>query len=289
MPAGFRRRPDLRGAIDLHVHSGPDVRARAHDDVQLAAQAAELGAGAVVIKSHVVPTMDRACLAGLQVPGVRLFGSITLNPPVGGLNPHAVETALRLGASTVWLPTVYSAAHLRLEGKSGGVEVTAGGRIVPPLRDVLKLVAERDAILGTGHLSPEDIFAVVDAARSLGVNKIVVTHPESYAVGMSLADQRKIAESYGVLFERVCAQPDRRGGYVSNLGVNLRAIRELGCESTVLATDGGQPELPSWTEMMTETARYMAEHGLTQEEINGMMKRTPARLLGLPADASEET
>lgn len=272
---------DLLGIIDLHVHSAPDVKPRSHDDFQLAEQAVRLGARAIVIKSHLVPTMDRAKLVGQKHPEVRLFGSVTLNPSVGGINPHAVEAALQLGAKTVWLPTIYSTRHRQLEGKSGGVEAVENGRPVPLLKDVLKLVAEHNAILGTGHISPEDIVVVVDEARKQGVRKIVVTHPESYSVGMTLEQQHSLLEQYGVLFERVYAQPAGKGTFKKNLAVNLHAIRELGHESTIMATDGGQPELPSWSEMLAEYVQYLYDHGIRSEAIDWMSKTSPARLLDL--------
>jgi len=276
------RKVDLNGIIDMHVHSAPDVRPRSHDDFQLAEQAVKLGARALVIKSHLVPTMDRVKLVNQKHPELRLFGSVTLNPQVGGINPHAVEAALQLGAKTVWLPTVYSTRHRQLEGKSGGVDTVVNGRVVPPLKDVLKLIAEHNAILGTGHLSPEDIFVVVEEARKLGVGKIVITHPESYAVGMNLNDQRYVLEQYGVYFERVYAQPAGKGKHQTNLAVNLQAIRELGHESTIVATDGGQIELPPWSAMITEYIQYLADHGIAEEAIELMTKRTPAKLLDLP-------
>jgi hypothetical protein len=43
----------------------------------------------------VVITADRAEIAGEQA-GFPVFGGIALNLPVGGLNPEAVEVALRI-------------------------------------------------------------------------------------------------------------------------------------------------------------------------------------------------
>ena len=40
-----------------------------------------------------------------------MFGSITMNRQVGGINPVAVEVALKLGAKVVWLPTQWAGNH----------------------------------------------------------------------------------------------------------------------------------------------------------------------------------
>ena len=56
------------------------------------------------------------------------------------------------------------------------VEVVRDGKVVPEMNDVFQLVKDYDAVLGTAHVSPEECFVVVEAARKAGVKKIVVTH-----------------------------------------------------------------------------------------------------------------
>ena len=121
-----------------------------------------------------------------------MFGSITLNHPVGGLNPAALEVALKLGAKVVWLPTQHAQNHLAKFGKNpdDGVKVTENGKIVPEMKDIFQLVKDYDAVLGTAHISPEESFIVCDAARAAGVKKLVVTHPEWWVVDMSIEGLR---------------------------------------------------------------------------------------------------
>src|SRR6186997_2600982 len=91
--------PDyLEGAVDVHVHSSPDVDPRRYDDLDLAREAARAGFGAILIKSHQNSTVERAYLVAKVVPGIRVFGGLVLNETVGGLNPAAVRLALALGA-----------------------------------------------------------------------------------------------------------------------------------------------------------------------------------------------
>src|SRR3990172_7366447 len=98
----------LRGAIDLHAHSWPEfslkVRGRV-DDLEWAHLAQAAGMRAFVMKSHVFPTVAQAYLISQTVPGIKVFGSITLNVNVGGLSPFAVEVAGEMGAKIVWMPT----------------------------------------------------------------------------------------------------------------------------------------------------------------------------------------
>lgn len=52
----------IKGLIDLHIHSAPDIRERKMNDLELMEAAVRLEARAIVIKSHFVSTQDRACL-----------------------------------------------------------------------------------------------------------------------------------------------------------------------------------------------------------------------------------
>src|SRR5689334_1405198 len=101
-----RARDLVTGAYDTHVHVAPDVMERRIDDVTLARRFAAVGLAGFVLKSHYVPTAERAEVVRGVVPGVEALGALTLNGSVGGLNPVAVEIAGRQGARVVWLPTV---------------------------------------------------------------------------------------------------------------------------------------------------------------------------------------
>lgn len=270
----------LTGIVDLHVHTSPDVRERRLNDIELAKAAKRAGARAVVLKSHVVPTMDRAAIAAHVVPGIRVYGGITLNPQVGGLNAAAVETALAMGAKVVWLPTAYAVNERRRQGKSDGVPVVDDGRAVPELTAILALVARYEVILGTGHLSPAETRVVVEKAKEMGVKKIVITHPEWLTVDMPLEEQ-KVLSSYGVYFERCYARNAGNDSFEVNFLRNLRAIEAVGYESTVLSSDVGRVENPVWHQAWGEHLRFLSRNGVSREAIDVMTKKNPAALLGL--------
>src|SRR5271168_3032373 len=145
----------LERAVDLHCHFGPDfLHAGTHPDhavtaLQAATEAAEAGMAAIVLKAHDFPTPALAYTVNQIVPGVCTCGGITLDHQVGGLNPWAVEHALRLGAKIVWLPTVASHQdYLNGIGPALGYEGTGistlddNGELTPAVREILDLVAE---------------------------------------------------------------------------------------------------------------------------------------------------
>lgn len=282
----------LKGVIDMHVHTNPDLRKRAYDDFELTDAAIRVGARAIVIKTHQGVTMDRAYLCNAYNERVyhgsndfTMFGSITLNKVVGGINPVAVETALKLGAKVVWLPTASARNHLeKLNGNlANAVDVLSDGKVVPELIDVFHLVRDYGAVLGTAHVSPEECFKVVEAARNEGVRNLVVTHPEWWLVGMSMEDQIRLVKDYDVILERCYAQNLGGGKYKSNLPDNLELIREVGYEHVMVDTDGGQVENPHWELALEEYMQYLADHQIPMDQIYHMTHTIAARLLGLEA------
>lgn len=102
----------LHGVCDMHVHTNPDLRLRAYNDFELADAAVRVGAKAIVIKSHLGFTVNRAYLTNQYVKrvygentGFTMYGGVVMNKVVGGINPEAVEKGLKLGAKEIWLPT----------------------------------------------------------------------------------------------------------------------------------------------------------------------------------------
>ena len=158
---------DLEGIIDLHVHAGPDVRVRKMSLVDLAQAADDAGMRSLLVKNHHTSTVLAASAVMEQGPGIRVFGGLALNEWVGGLNPGAVDAALKMGARAIWMPTL-SAENERIHLGKPGTGITVldpGGGLKEEVQEILRLIAESDVILATGHLSPAEIVAVVKAAR----------------------------------------------------------------------------------------------------------------------------
>lgn len=282
------KRVSLKGVIDMHVHTAPDTRQRAYTDFEMMEAGIKVGARAMVIKSHNGTTMNRAFLVNEHNKIVHqldndftMFGSVTLNYAIGGLNPIAVKTGLKMGAKVIWLPTIHAANQLKKDGKTGGIQCLDNGKIVEPLKEIFNMIKEYDAVLGTGHLAPDEIFHVVDQARNMGLNKIVITHPEFWVVGMSHEDQMRIIRDYGVYLERCYRQPMGGGIWKSNLEDNLSIINEVGYKNVMVDTDGGQAENPHWELAIEEYMQYLLDRGITEEQIDFMTKKIPSMLLGL--------
>ncbi len=279
----------LNGVIDMHVHTNPDLRIRAYDDFELCDAAVRVGARAIVIKTHLGNTTARAIMTNRYNQLVHgendftMYGGVVMNRCVGGINPAAVENALKLGAKVVWLPTQSARRHLEKMGKDtkDAIDVVRDRKIVPELKDIFQLVKDYDAVLGTAHVSPEDAFIVTEAARDAGVKKLVITHPEWWVVDMSIEDQIRIVKDYDVVLECCFAQNMGGGKYKSNLPENVEVIREVGYKNVLISTDGGQTENPNWEIAMEMYLSYLLDHGVPEEEIRYMSHSLPAKLLGI--------
>ena len=290
----------VRGAYDVHVHVAPDVMRRRIDDLTLAERFAAVGMAGFVLKSHYTPTAERAEVVRRARPGVDALGAITLNASVGGLNPVAVEIAARGGARFVWLPTVDSAnerscqaeepegatppmwaqlqADLAVAGMAADpVEVLdRDGTVLERTRQVLRLVAEHDMTLATGHLHADESAAVVDAAIAEGVRRIVVTHPEFTSQRIGVQRQRALAEK-GAVLERCYTTPYT--GKVS-WDVWLGNIRDVGPRHSVISSDLGQPFNPPVEDGLALAADRLLDAGFTAEEVRLMTVHNSRWLVG---------
>ena len=274
------RLPDyLEGAVDLHVHSAPDVDRRRFDDLELARAAKEAGVGAVLIKSHQNSTVERAWLVSQCVPGIRVYGGLVLNETVGGLNPAAVRLALELGARQIWMPTRSARNHRLYHGQPGGITILDDeGKLLPAVQEILQAMAQSECILGTGHLSPQETAVLIAAASNLGVKKILVTHPEWGPTYHSYDAQKELAQRGDVFFERCFVSTTHLCGSVPFETIE-RAIIETGVERTILSTDLGQPETPPPAEGLRLYAERLRSTGFSVDQIRTMMQANPERLL----------
>src|SRR5687768_7459036 len=275
---------DLTGVVDLHLHTAPDVRQRSLDDLEAARAAVTRRLGGVLLKNHHTPTAARAAVARLVVPCAPVYGGVVLNEFVGGLNPAAVEAGVQLGARAVWLPTFSAQNHRRVErlGEDGIALRDSAGQTLPALVRVLELAAEHDLLLSTGHVSADEVLAVVPLAREVGVKKILVQHAEHSVVALTHHQQRALADQ-GAFVERCYGtpRPAPATGHEPMLERNVAAIRAVGAASTVLSSDLGQPENPSWPDGYLGYLQELEAAGLTAAEMDQMCRRNPARLLNL--------
>ncbi|MEM1545320.1 MAG: DUF6282 family protein [Candidatus Methanomethylicia archaeon] len=270
----------LRDSIDMHIHSAPDIFNRKIDAFELAIRAKKAGMKAIVLKSHHTPTTMLSWALSRMINGIGIYGSVTLNTPsTGGINPEAVNVALKLGARVVWMPTISASNHLAHEGKKGGIKILRNGEVIEEVKEILNIVAEENRVIATGHLSVEETVALVDTAKSIGVKKLVVTHPELHIINMPLEIQKELAGK-GAYIEYCCYLTTRLGGLVEAKLI-VERIKSIGAEHCILSSDLGQPENPYPDEGFEQFLKKLREESISMEELRVMTVTNPTRLLEL--------
>lgn len=291
----------LRGVIDMHLHAGPCLIDRPFDEIEIATQARDAGYRGLVLKSIFVPNADRVQLVRKVVPGIELFGSIVLNRTVGGLNPSAMRSAIGFGAKVAWLPTVHAARHVKFFGmptypwivernpKNSNLLreeiepislIDGSGRLVPEMTEILELAAQADMVVGTGHVSAEEIFPTLERAREIGFRKIVCTHVGWHATAWSRDDMLRMADMGATLeFTVNPTMPARQRANPKDFAADILAV---GPERCIVATDLGQRDNAHPIEGFRMFLRMLGNFGLSDEALDLVSRRNPARLLGLP-------
>ncbi len=270
----------LEGAIDMHAHAAPDGTPRKIDVLDLARVAKAAGMRAIVIKNHYEPTASLAYVVRKAVPGIEVFGGISLDLTVGGVNPAAVEWMTKVEGhygKVVWLPTFDSESQVKLTGdKRPFAAVTRDGKILPEVLAVIALVAKHDLVLETGHSAPQESLLIIAEAKRQGVKHMLVTHALASPGGSMTLDQMREAAKQGALLELVYAPLTDE-----QLRKEADAIRTIGAASFVLSSDLGQPPNPLHTEGLLALYHALMAQGIAAADIDVMSRKNPAQLLGL--------
>jgi hypothetical protein len=276
---------DISGAIDLHCHFGPDAhRERSVTALEAAEQARDAGHAGVLLKSHTEPTAQLARIVAEAVHGIDVFGGVCCDHEIGGLNPAAIETALRLNGRVVWMPTLSSrqdvengvAAQLGIPGPGLAV-IDDDGELLPVVHEIAALCREHDAVLATGHVSATEHVAL---ARAFGARqRVLVTHAMEDLVGPKLSvDELVELAELGAWIE-LCALTCV-GALASRPVADLAGAAErVGPARCTLASDYGQALNVAPVEGLQQFADQLAAEGLTPDAIRTMVVQNPATLV----------
>ena len=281
----------MNGAIDMHIHIGPESRLkRRQDGLHLAYTARDMGMRAIVLKNREYGTVPVAQQVQELVPEVQTFGSITLDNEAGGLNPGAVLAWVKMGAKVVWMPTATAANSKGKVLRSRGLDLPgeaqtvlkADGTLLPEVKEIIQIVKEYDVVLGSGHLAPNEVFTLVEECMAAGLKKVVITHVlQDQLMDMILTNDEIVRLArMGAIIEYSYWTCHNN---ISNVDPALivESIKLAGAENSILTTDFGQIENPPAPEGLRAFIGVLLEGGIDEKEIETMVKTNPARLLNL--------
>ena len=294
----------LDGAIDMHAHGYPQFTLNMpgrQNNYEWAKAAANAGMAGIVMKSHIWPTVGEAHILGEMQLGVNVYGSITLNYPVGGLDPLAVQIAAESGAKVVFMPTwcskndISKGAHyvdrMRpyltvvdevMKDKPGLTVLCEDGELNAETQAIIKLCKEYDLVLASGHLSIEESLKLCSAAASDGV-KFVLTHPLNSPLIAASLDQMKQVADMGGFIENVFigCMPMHEGIKPKRI---VEVIEHVGAEHCTMASDAIEAWNPPPPEVLRMFIASMLALGVPENDVYMMTHTNPEYLLGCAPD-----
>jgi predicted TIM-barrel fold metal-dependent hydrolase len=225
-----------------------------------------------------------------EIGGIQVFGGITLNLSVGGLNAEAVRKMIQFDGrrgKIVWLPTFDAEAQVRASGENRPfVAVVKDGRPVPQLAEIFSLISEHNLVFETGHSSAAESLVLIDAAKKAGITRIVVTHAMSVAGGATDPQLQQMAQM-GAIIEMTWlgqmsgAQTQPSTQPKITVAEYARVIKLIGADHVLISSDMGQMQNPPHPQAMRSFITELKKQGITDEQIDLIARKNPARLLGL--------
>ncbi len=285
----------MEGAIDCHAHGGSDPFNRLLLEDEIAFDYSKENMRAVVFKTWFTPSASRIQLVQKyldqwaeqnETRPVEIFGGITLNQSVGGINPNAVERCLGFpGFKYVWMPMVDSYHHRRIvfdDWTGKGLRLLDdSGTVLPALTDVLKIAADNDLVVATGHFPYDpDHKTMLEEAKRVGVKRMEIIHPAHIHCKTSIAQMKEAASEGAKLM-------------LSGLGTTtfplhetgpvyaVKMIKEVGADHIVYGSDYGQIHNPPHVVGTRWLIKLLLSYGATKDEVRKVMQETPAKHLGL--------
>ncbi|MCB1385983.1 MAG: hypothetical protein KDJ80_08590 [Nitratireductor sp.] len=288
----------MKGTVDLHLHPGPSLHPRKVDHFQVARDAHEAGMRAILLKDHYYPTMPIATLINDNLGlDVEVLSSIVLNNPLGGLNPSAVDYALKQGAKIVWMATAHARNHMEHEAKEADFKnkfpvntkktvaaipatlTNDKGQVHDEVKLILDLIAEADATVSGGHHHIDELYPFYEEAKARGVTRLFLNHP-TYVNEGSFQDIAALVRM-GVKMEHSICMFVPSTFHLFDDEHLKSAIDAAGVENTLFGSDLGQKNNPTPVEGMRQIIEVLTRIGYSDTQIRAMTSTNAAELVGL--------
>ncbi len=213
------------------------------------------------------------------------FGGVVMGPMVGGINLLLARRIIKVGGRVIWLPVLESAQHLeqalglpRKEAGRRGIYILNGGRLIPEVVELVKIVADADVALSLGHLSPEEMIAVAEEIDQADFKKGFVDHPFNPPLGLSEQNVYDLVRA-GLHLNWTLWELSHW------VGIDPRALmkvtRKVGADHVTLSTDACYAPLSDSVEGMRLIVETFRLFGFDAEAMRKMQCLNACRLLGV--------
>jgi hypothetical protein len=231
-----------------------------------------------------------------------LYSGVALNNASGGINPHAVDHAIKLGGKIVWMPTLSAANHIKVLASGNAktfpkttqkmldpkplTALDANGKLTDETKEVIDLVAEADIILAGGHLHVSEQHVLFAEAARRGVKKMMVNHP-TYIVGFGDTDIRQLVALGVVMEHSICMFVEGKSKKYSAEDL-AHLIEVAGVDHTILSSDLGLLGSQRPVDGFRSITQMLLDLQMPRAAIRKLVSENAAAFLDLPADRAAD-
>jgi len=269
---------NVGGAIDIHCHAHEGQQ----DALDLAKFASKNGMGGILYKTIVGGHRPAETVRRLQehlhrwcdeedVPPIQCWAAWGVARGSEPISLEVTRQQLDDGCAAVWMPIANAVNTLMKVGvgsqgpmpeedarKIGYTVIDEHGHLLPEVRDIIHLVADRGVPMSFAHGSHPELWAMAEEVEKIGFGQAFVDHPFSPFVDLTLDEMKQMADAgiwlnftYDELSPLLGVDPAHM----------YAAIRAVGPEHVTLSSDAGEPLFPNTVECIRLIRGYMRAFG----------------------------
>jgi len=290
----------LKGSVDNHIHCCPHINKRSTNIFQVVEQAEKLKMYAIGLMDNFSNTSGYASLLGKYKPKLKLkiFGGLIMEPPSGGVSYENAKIALKYayniseGAKFISFPTHHTKFVAKQEKRNKAYikscfHVPISGPNYETLK-ILELIAKKNIVLNTGHLSSTETLILVKYAKKIGVRKILVPANNFDITTISQLKKFNIKFEFSYFFISKAANIPLThvdGEKHKIRGTNENELKKLIVEAepknVILSSDSGVSVLPLPNISFFNFIEKIIKLGFSEKDINYMIKTNSKKLFNL--------
>ena len=290
----------LKGSVDNHIHCCPHINKRSTNIFEVIKKAEQLEMHAVGLMDNFSNTSGYASLVKKYLPKLKLkvFGGLIMEPPSGGVSYENAKISLNYsyfqndGAKFISFPTHHTRHIAKLEKREKNYitkcfHVPDTGPTQETMK-ILELIAQKDIVMNTGHLSAKETINLVKYAKKIGVKKILI--PSNTFNLTTITKLKKFRPKFEFSYFFISKATDIPLTHVDGekhkiQGTNEKLLKILiktaGPKNVILSSDCGVSILPKPHIGFSNFINHIQKLGFSKKEIEYMIKINPKKLFNL--------
>ena len=290
----------LKGSVDNHIHCCPHINKRSTNIFEVIKKAEQLKMHAVGLMDNFSNTSGYASLVKKHLPKLKLkvFGGLIMEPPSGGVNYENAKISLNYsyfqndGAKFISFPTHHTRHIAKLEKRKKNYikncfHVPDTGPTQETMK-ILELIAQKNIVMNTGHLSAKETINLVKYAKKIGVKKILI--PSNTFNLTTITKLKKFRPKFEFSYFFISKATDIPLTHVDGekhkiQGTNEKLLKILiktaGPKNVILSSDCGVSILPKPHIGFSKFINHIQKLGFSKKEIEYMIKINPKKLFNL--------